>query len=196
MRVSTQGFLSMDRDPPQQLEGHVDEGQSSTLWGDHNYERLLLVPDHPRGGHRKTSTTNMELDRVCEVPMQQRLPFLPCWKYETSDVTQSIGFYMVMAWFISHRLFIFRFPEPYTPSRRCISDRPSFCLLWGSHLRRPFLVSPSRRSLPNNYRAIRLTHIMLPLLNAVPTVSSRGIAEVRFLPHPSPPEREGYNADT
>lgn len=56
----------------------------------------------------------MELDRVCEVPMQQRLLFLPCWKYETSDVTQSIGFYMVLAWFISLRLFISRSPEPRT----------------------------------------------------------------------------------
>jgi len=161
----------------------------TTITNDY-FSSLVMQPDtagrgptmDPRGGHRKTSTTNTELVRVCEVPMQQRLPFPPCWYYETSTgsgVTQSTGFYVVLAWFISPRLFIFRSPEPYTPSRRCISDRPSFCLLWGSHLRRPFLVSPSRRSLPNKYRAIRLTPIMLPLLNVVPTVSSRGNAEVR-----------------
>ena len=103
---------------------------------------------------------------------------------------------MDLPWFISLRLFILRSPEPYTHSRRCISDRPSFYLLWGSHLRRHSLVSPSRRSIPNKYRAIRLTRIMLPPLNVVPTVSCRGIVEVRFLPHLSLLEREGYDADT
>ena len=37
---------------------------------------------------------------------------------------------------------------------------------------------------------------MLPPLNVVPTVSCRGIVEVRFLPHLSLLEREGYDADT
>jgi len=37
---------AIDRDPLQQVDGHVDEEQSSTLWGDYNHQRLLLVPDH------------------------------------------------------------------------------------------------------------------------------------------------------
>lgn len=162
------------------------------------FSYLIMRPDarleDPRGGYWKTSTANTEFVRVCEVPMQQRLP-LPCWNYESStcsDLTQSImmAFNVVLAWFISPRLFIFRCPEHNTPSRRCISDRPSFYLWWGSHLRRPLFVSPSRRSLPNKCRPTRLTRIMLPLSNAVPNVSSRGIAEVRLLSHPPAP-REG-----
>ena len=55
--------------------------------------RPLLVPDHAARRYgswalvvviEKMSIVNMEPVRICEVPMQQRLPFPLCWNNETS----------------------------------------------------------------------------------------------------------------
>ena len=94
VKVSISGFLSMDKGPPRNnlkvmctRDKVVHPGAITTI------RRPLLVPDHAARRYgswalvvviEKMSIVNMEPVRICEVPMQQRLPFPPCWNNETS----------------------------------------------------------------------------------------------------------------